>query len=215
MKKIIAFDCDSTLSSIEGVDELARIAGDRIFREVEDLTNLAMDGEVPVEEIFARRLDLIRPTREQCAEVGKMYLETVEPTAKETIAKLTDLGWECLIISGGFEPCIAPLAQELGIKRVEAVPLQFDETGNYLGFNSDYPTTRSGGKPEIIRLIRSAIGPNKFVMVGDGVSDLETTPEVDTFIGFFKYVQRKNVVKNCIERAFSMLEISKLLENHA
>ena len=45
MKKIIAFDCDSTLSSIEGVDELARIAGDQIFQEVENLTNLAMDGK--------------------------------------------------------------------------------------------------------------------------------------------------------------------------
>ncbi|MDB4498539.1 HAD-IB family phosphatase, partial [bacterium] len=123
MKKIIAFDCDSTLSSIEGVDELARIAGDQVFQEVEDLTNLAMDGKVPVEEVFARRLDLIKPTRAQCAEVGRMYLNTVEPTAKETIKKLQDQGWECLIISGGFEPCIAPLARELGIARVEAVPL--------------------------------------------------------------------------------------------
>jgi phosphoserine phosphatase len=52
MKKIIAFDCDSTLSAIEGVDELARIAGDQIFQEVENLTNLAMDGEVPCRRSF-------------------------------------------------------------------------------------------------------------------------------------------------------------------
>ncbi|MDG2399341.1 MAG: HAD-IB family phosphatase [Akkermansiaceae bacterium] len=211
MKKIIAFDCDSTLSSIEGVDELARIAGDQIFQEVEDLTNLAMDGKVPVEEVFARRLDLIQPTRAQCEEVGRMYLNTVEPTAKETIEKLQAQDWECIIISGGFEPCITPLAQELGIARVEAVPLQFDLEGQYLGFDENYPTTRSGGKPEIIRSIRAKIGPNRFIMVGDGVSDLETDPEVDTFIGFFRYVQRDSVAQNCNANAFS---ISEILETH-
>ena len=47
MKKLIAFDCDSTLSAIEGVDELARLAGDDVFRQVEDLTNQAMNGEIP------------------------------------------------------------------------------------------------------------------------------------------------------------------------
>ena len=211
MKKIIAFDCDSTLSSIEGVDELARIAGDQIFQEVEDLTNLAMDGKVPVEEIFARRLDLIKPTRAQCAEVGRMYLNTVEPTAKETIKKLQDQGWECLIISGGFEPCIAPLARELGIARVEAVPLQFDVGGQYLGFDENYPTTRSGGKPEIMRSIRAEIGPSKFVLVGDRASDLETDSEVDAFIGFFRYVRRNSVAQNCNAHAFSMSEI---IETH-
>lgn len=214
MKKIIAFDCDSTLSSIEGVDELARIAGDQIFKEVEDLTNQAMDGKVPVEEVFTRRLDLIQPTRSQCEEVGKMYLQTVEPTAKATIAHLQEQGWECLIISGGFEPCIAPLAAELGISRVEAVPLFFDESGKYLGYDDDYPTTRSGGKPEIIRSIRANMGPNKFVMVGDGVSDLETTPEVNIFIGFLKYVQRDLVARNCTSKALSMPEVAEIISDH-
>lgn len=211
MKKIIAFDCDSTLSSIEGVDELARIAGDQIFQEVENLTNLAMDGKIPVEEVFTRRLDLIRPTYAQCKEVGAMYLNTIEPTAKETIKKLQEQEWECIIISGGFEPCIAPLAQELGIARVEAVPLQFDTEGQYLGFDKKYPTTRSGGKPEIIRSIRAKIGQSRFVMVGDGASDLETDSEVDTFIGFFRYAQRESVAQNCSTHAFS---ISEIMETH-
>lgn len=211
MQKIIAFDCDSTLSSIEGVDELARIAGDQIFQEVEDLTNLAMDGKVPVEEVFARRLDLIQPTFAQCEAVGRMYLKTVEPTAKETINKMQKQGWTCIIISGGFEPCISPLARELGIAKVEAVPLKFDTRGQYLGFDENYPTTRSGGKTEIIRSIRAKLGLNKFIMVGDGVSDLETISEVDTFIGFFRYVQRDSVAQNCSASAFS---ISEILETH-
>lgn len=213
MKNIIAFDCDSTLSSIEGVDELARIAGDKVFREVEELTNQAMDGEVPVEEVFARRLELIRPNRKQCEMVGEMYLETIEPDAVETIKALQDRGWECIIISGGFLPCIKPLALKLNISRVEAVPLQFDEKGDYLSFDSQYPTTRSGGKPEIIRAIRESLTPQKIVMVGDGVSDLETTPDVDQFIGFFGYVKRSKVAQDCIHQASSTHEILAILEN--
>ena len=210
MKKIIAFDCDSTLSAIEGVDELARLAGDDVFRQVEDLTNQAMNGEVPIEEVFGRRLDLIKPTRQQCDAIGQMYLDEIEPTARETIAALQADGWECLIISGGFFPCIEPLAKNLGIERIEAVPLHFDDKGNYLGFDKGYPTTRDGGKPEIISSIRENQSPEIIVMVGDGVSDLETTPVVEHFIGFLRYAERPKVTANCIHCAKSLIEILKI-----
>jgi len=212
MKKIIAFDCDSTLSAIEGVDELARLAGDDVFRRVADLTNQAMDGTIAIEDVFGRRLDLIQPTREQCCRIGLMYLEQIEPTAKETIAKLQSEGWECLIISGGFAPCIELLAQELRIGKIEAVPLHFHPDGTYAGFDSSYPTTRNGGKPEILKRIRNTYTPERLVMVGDGVSDLETTPAVDHFIGFTRYAARPQVVENCIHQAKTLAAILDILK---
>jgi phosphoserine phosphatase len=212
MKKIIAFDCDSTLSAIEGVDELARLAGNEVFKQVEDLTNQAMDGKVPVEEVFARRLDLIKPTRQQCSDIGQKYLETIEPSARETISALQNAGWECLIISGGFAPCIADLARELKIERVEAVPLHFKDDGSYLGFDHTYPTTRSGGKPEIISTLKKELSPDLICMVGDGVSDLETSPLVDHFFGFLRYARREKVAENCMHRTESLLEILSILD---
>jgi len=211
MNKIIAFDCDSTLSAIEGVDELARLAGDDIFRLVENLTNQAMNGEVPVEEVFARRLDLIKPTQQQCEAVGQMYLEQIEPTARETIATLQANDWECLIISGGFTPCIEKIAKELNINRIEAVPLHFDGNGNYLGFDESYPTTRSGGKPDIIVQLKEELVPDIIVMVGDGVSDLETKTFVDHFIGFLRYVEREKVANNCMHSVKSLSHVVELL----
>lgn len=213
MKKIIAFDCDSTLSAIEGVDELARLAGDEIFRQVEDLTNQAMDGKIAIEDVFGSRLELIRPTREQCTQIGSMYLEKIEPTAKDTISKLQNEGWECLIISGGFAPCIELLAKELNISIVEAVPLDFHPDGSYAGFDASYPTTRNGGKPEIIDRISKDYTPDKLVMVGDGVSDLETTPVVDLFIAFTRYATRPKVVENCMHEAKSLAEILDILKD--
>ena len=214
MKKIIAFDCDSTLSAIEGVDELARLAGAEIFAQVENLTNQAMNGEVPVEQVFAHRLDLIQPTHQQCLDVGQMYLDHIEPTALRTIKTLQNDGWECIIISGGFAPCIQPLADHLGISRVEAVPLHFDDEGNYLDFDKTYPTTRDGGKPEVITQIKNSEPSDTIIMVGDGVSDLETKPIVDLFIGFLGYVAREKVANSCmhsVKKLSEILEITKAM----
>jgi phosphoserine phosphatase len=56
--KLICFDCDSTLSSIEGIDELARLRGPEAFARVEALTADAMNGRIPrCEDVFGRPLD--------------------------------------------------------------------------------------------------------------------------------------------------------------
>jgi len=198
--KLICFDCDSTLSSIEGIDELARLRGPEVFRRVEALTEDAMNGKVRVEDVFGLRLEVIRPSASDVEAVGRRYVETVEPTAKATVAKLVGLGWTPLIISGGFRQAIRPLAAFLGIARVEAVDFTFKTDGSYGGFDSAYPSTRSGGKQEIIERLRSELGPKKVVMVGDGVSDLETVPAVDLFIGYGGYVSRERVKRGA--RAF-------------
>ena len=213
MNKLIAFDCDSTLSGIEGVDELARLAGDDVFRQVEDLTNQAMNGEIPIEEIFSRRLELINPTRHQCLEIGKAYLEEIEPTAKETISKLKKQGWECIIISGGFVTCIEELAEYLEISSIEAVPLYFNENGDYLGFDSDYPTTRNGGKPELLKKVAKNTSAEHVVMVGDGVSDLETFGIADRFIGFTRYAARQQILENSPHIASELSQVLDILKD--
>ena len=53
----VVFDCDSTLSAVEGIDELA---GDH-SAEVSELTRRAMDGEVPLDQVYGRRLEMIHP----------------------------------------------------------------------------------------------------------------------------------------------------------
>ncbi|MFC5051654.1 HAD-IB family phosphatase [Rubritalea spongiae] len=191
--KLIIFDCDSTLSSIEGIDELARAKGPEVFAEVEALTNAAMNGEVPLDQVFARRLDIIRPDLATCTAVEQLYIDTVEPTAVDTLDKLREQGWSFAILSGGFKRLIEPLAKFLNIDRIEAVPLNLDENGLYVSFDNTYPTTYNGGKPEIIRQLKAEFSPEKIIMVGDGVSDLETQSEVDNFIGYGGYTPREKV----------------------
>lgn len=213
--KLIFFDCDSTLSSIEGIDELARAAGPEAFARVEALTHAAMNGEIPLDEVFPKRMECIAPDRELCDRVAKQYIDTVTPGAAALIGDLQSAGWTPVILSGGFEPLIRPLAAELGIRHVEAVPLHFDDEGNYSGYGRDYPTTRNGGKPEIIKEWKQALLPEKVVMVGDGISDLESGDACDLFIGFGGVVEREAVKSGSglWITGFEQLAVDKLEES--
>jgi phosphoserine phosphatase len=209
--KLICFDCDSTLSSIEGIDELARLRGPEVFARVEALTNDAMNGLVPMEDVFGKRMEIVRPGREEAAAVGRRYVETVEPTAKETLSLLMETGWTPVIISGGFRQTIRPLADFLGVSKVEAVDLHFLPDGTYKGYATTYPTTRSGGKGQIITELRAEFSPERVVMVGDGASDLETAPQVDLFIGYGGYVAREKVKREAKAFVTSLGSIPALL----
>src|SRR5690242_18249301 len=117
------FDVDSTLVSIEGIDVLA--GGNPA---IEKLTDAAMNGEIPLDQVYARRLEMIRPTREQVEALGRKYLESIVDGAEETLRALRDAGVQIHLVTAGIAQAIAPLAEHLEIpaRAVHAVALQFD-----------------------------------------------------------------------------------------
>ena len=209
--KLLFLDCDSTLSSIEGIDELARLSDPAVFDEVVKLTNAAMNGNVPLDEVFKKRMEIIRPSLGMVREVSRCYIDHIVEGAQKLIQHAREQGWTPVILSGGFEPIIRPFADQLGIEHVEAVPLHFDASGNYAGYSENYPTTRNLGKNEIIRQWKAAMLPEKVLMIGDGTSDLETKPDVDLMIGFGGVVSRDKV-KSGAEAWITQLDDLLLLE---
>jgi phosphoserine phosphatase len=191
--KLLLFDCDSTLSAIEGIDELGRLRGPEVFKAVEEMTTKAMDGSTPMESIFAKRLDMIKPTLKELESIGQKYIQEVEPTAVDTIKKLKANGWTVMIVSGGFTQAIRPLAQYLGIERVEAVELRFNADGSYAGYVESCPTAKSKGKNVVALKLRDEFKAYQTVLVGDGASDLEVKGDVDKMIGFGRYTPRPKV----------------------
>jgi len=176
------------------------------------MTQAAMEGRIRVEDVFGLRLDIIRPGRVETEAVAKRYIDEIEPTARATVRELAGRGWTPLILSGGFRQAIRPLAADLGIERIEAVDLRFDGQGAYAGFDTAYPTTRSGGKPEVIRRLKAELRPSRIVMVGDGVSDLEAKGEVDLFVGFGRYSVRERVQREAGAFIRSLDELLALVE---
>jgi phosphoserine phosphatase len=187
----VILDCDSTLSAIEGVDE---VAGPH-RQESERLTHLAMQGVLPLDEVYGRRLSLIRPTRTAIERLGEQYVARIVPGAAMVVRELLRHGVVVQILSGGFLQAVTHLARFLKVPddRTAAVRLEFNADGSYRDFDRTSPLARSGGKREWIRA-QDAWLPRRRLMVGDGVTDLETRPEVDAFAAFTGVVRREAVV---------------------
>jgi phosphoserine phosphatase len=210
--KLLLFDCDSTLSAIEGIDELGRLRGPEVFKAVEDMTTQAMDGSTPMESIFAKRLDMIKPTLKELESIGQKYIQQVEPTAVDTIKKLKAAGWTVIIVSGGFTQAIRPLAQYLGIERVEAVELRFNADGSYAGYVESCPTAKSKGKNVVVLKLRDEFKAYQMILVGDGASDLEVKGDVDKMIGFGRYTARPKVKAGADAFITSLDQLISLLD---
>ena len=188
--RFVFFDVDSTLVTVEGIDVLA--GGNP---EIARLTDAAMNGQIPLDQVYAKRLEIIRPTRYRVEQLAKRYIESLVDGAKETIAKLQDKGVIIHLVTAGIEQAILPLAEALNIRNVHAVALTFDAKGNYADFDRRSFLTRTGGKELVVRDIR-ARSHGKAAFVGDGVSDLEAKPAVDLFVGFGGVVVRPRVKEN-------------------
>jgi phosphoserine phosphatase len=146
---IICFDCDSTLSKIEGIDELGRHVDK--FDEMVALTNAAMNGELALEEVYGKRLDLIKPDQAQMAWLADLYISEIVEGVETVFNTLLAQGKQVHIISGGIRQAILPLAKKLGIPetQVHAVDVLFNKDGSFQNFDQQSPLARTGGKAVI------------------------------------------------------------------
>ena len=196
--KTVFFDCDSTLVRVEGIDELARLAG--ASDEVARLTEQAMNGSVPLEEVYGQRLAASRPDREALEWLAERYVETVVEGAAEVIAALHALDKDVHVISGGLRAAVERVAIHLGVPaaRIHAVPVRHDPAGRYAGFDEDAPLARAGGKIDVCRAVL-ANGGRPAAIVGDGATDLEARDACDAMIGFGGVAAREDVRKGADE----------------
>ena len=188
---IICFDCDSTLSKIEGIDELARRIG--LGEEMAALTDSAMNGEVPLEAVYERRLSLIKPDLNAIDWLADLYIDTMVDGVEQVFKTLLKKGKQVRIISGGIRQSILPLAEKLRLSAdyVHAVDIFFKQDGSYRGFDPASPLAKTGGKARVCQSLNDEAA--KLVMIGDGQTDLESKQAGAVFIGFGGVVERKAV----------------------
>jgi phosphoserine phosphatase len=185
----VLFDCDSTLAAVEGIESLVEslvksgmgTSGDDLEQRVRVMTDQAMDGGTPLEDVFGARLELVRPSRADLEALGAIYTERAMPHGQELVAALRFLGKTVGIVSGGLMIPVAIFARHLGIDAAEvhAVDTLHDDDGAYLDFDRQSPLARSGGKPAVLRAIGAA-RPGALALVGDGATDLEAALVPDT-----------------------------------
>jgi phosphoserine phosphatase len=206
----IFFDCDSTLSTIEGIDELARQKGR--LREVKQMTDAAMEGEIHLQSVYDRRLELLCPTRAEIRALEQCYRQTLVADAWQVIQALKWVGKEIFIVSGGLLAAVRPFGEWLGIpaQNIRAVEVHYNHlSGQWWDYQQDRwgqrpdveyldpedtPLIESQGKADIIRELRQG-RPGRAMLVGDGMSDLAARPAIDLIVGFGGVIIRQKVVE--------------------
>jgi phosphoserine phosphatase len=180
----ICFDCDSTLTRIEGIDELALRAGREA--EIASLTEAAMSGAVPLEAVYPKRLDLVRPDRAALVWLAERYVDEMVCGAAETVATLMRQGKAIYIVTGGLLQPVSEFARALGLAaaQVYAVEVHLD---------SSSPLCGSEGKAIICKRIAARHG--KVAMVGDGVTDLAARAGGASIVGYGGVIRREIVAR--------------------
>ena len=204
----IFFDCDSTLSTIEGIDELARQKGK--FEEIKRLTDAAMEGEVHLESVYDRRLDLLTPTRADIQAIAHDYSQTIVPDTLAVLAALRTANKEIFIVSGGLLDAVRPFGEWLGIPHdhIRAVDVRYNSlSGQWWDYQQDRwgdrpdveyldpettPLIESHGKANVIQELLSDRG-GRSMLIGDGMSDIAARSVVDLVVGFGGVVTRPRV----------------------
>ena len=208
--KTVVLDVDSTVAGIEGIDWLAERRGPDVASRIARLTDEAMRGLIPLEEVYGARLDAIRPTRADIDALSRAYVATIAPGCEDVVRRLLANGVRVVLVSGGLRQAIEPLAKLLGVAPVElnAVDIRFDGRGEYLDFDRASPLATSAGKPIVVTRLAAA---RPILAVGDGATDVAMRPAVDTFAAYTGFARRANVVAQADVVLDSFAELATLV----
>lgn len=187
----VIFDCDSTLSAVEGIAVLAEQNG--VYDEVHGLTEEAMAVSGMNTNLYRARLDLVKPSQLQLQALGSSYWDAVTPHVMPVIQTLHALGKTVYVVSAGIQEAVVDFAEKLNIPsaNVFAVHVYFDASGQYKDFDSHSPLATSTGKSEIVAMLRQKFAT--VAHIGDGMNDVEAAKSVDRFIGYGGACYRQSI----------------------
>lgn len=188
---LVAMDMDSTLITIECIDELAAIGG--IGSQVAEITERAMGGEIEFAESLARRVALLAGL--STAALDQVYEEKLHLSAgaESMIEGIKACGIRSLLVSGGFAFFTERLRARLGLDFTCANQPEVAQgrlTGRLTG-----PLVDANGKAQTVRETRMALGLDKdrVIVIGDGANDIPMMAEAGISIAYrAKPVVRRN-----------------------
>ncbi len=204
----VILDVDSTVASIEGIDWLAALRTPDVAAQIAAGTGRAMEGIVSLEAVYAERLRLVAPRRDEIDALGKAYVAAIAPGARETVAALRRAEVRVMLFSGGLRESILPVADALTIPRddVHAVSIRFNADGSYADYDRVSPFATNSGKPAMVERLAPA---RRILAVGDGATDARMKAVVDTFAAFTQFARREPVVKAADVELRSFAELTR------
>ena len=180
--RLLAFDMDSTLITIECIDEIASLHG--IGEQVSAITAAAMRGEIDFRTSLARRVALLEGLPE--SDLARVYDERLRlsPGAPRLLAACRDAGIATVLVSGGFTFFTDRLKTQLHIDHTLSNALEIESgrlTGRLLGDIVD-AEAKAARFAELAARYRD--GNGIAVAIGDGANDLPMLDAADVSIAY-------------------------------
>lgn len=202
---LVVMDMDSTLISIECIDEIADMQG--LKPQVSAITESAMRGEIDFAESLRRRVALLRSLDENALQ--RVYDERLQlnPGAEIMLAVLKKHGIKTLLVSGGFVFFTERLKARLGLDFAYANTLEVANgklTGNVLGNIVD-----AQAKADFLVQTRDALNlkPEQVIAMGDGANDLKMMAQAGVSIAY----HAKPVVREQASYALNFIGLDGLV----
>ncbi|WP_260598641.1 phosphoserine phosphatase SerB [Sphingomonas endolithica] len=169
-KKLIVADMDSTMITVECIDELADYAG--IKPQIAEITERAMRGELEFEAALDARVALLEGLDEAVIERCLRDRVSIMPGAVALVCTMKARGGHAVLVSGGFTRFADPVAAEIGFDRAIANRLLV-ERGRLTGKVAK-PIVGSHTKLETLlaTMAEQGLVPHQTMAVGDGANDL-------------------------------------------
>jgi phosphoserine phosphatase len=180
--KLLAMDMDSTLITIECIDEIGAAINKK--EEISAITAQAMRGEIDFPESLRKRVALLAGLDEE--ELQDVYDEKLRlsPGAEKLVDRCKRHGVKLLLVSGGFTFFTERLKERLGLDETLSNVLEIDNgklSGRVLGTIVD-----ADAKAAKFRQMAQRFGaaPEQTVAIGDGANDLKMMAEAGTSIAY-------------------------------
>lgn len=169
-KKLLVADMDSTMITVECIDELADYAG--IKPQIAEVTERAMRGELDFAEALRARVALLKGLDAAMIERCRTERVTLTPGAKTLIRTMTARGAHTVLVSGGFTRFAEPVGTEIGFAKVVANVLEIERDA-LAGTVTD-PIVDSARKQQELELAVAALGIDRTasMAIGDGANDI-------------------------------------------
>ncbi|MBN8807615.1 MAG: phosphoserine phosphatase SerB [Sphingomonas sp.] len=169
-KKLIVADMDSTMITVECIDELADYAG--IKAEVAAVTEAAMRGELDFEQALDARVALLKGLDESVIDRCLAERVTIMPGARALVRTMRAHGVTAILVSGGFTRFAEPVAREIRFDRAIANVLEVAD-GKLTGTVTK-PIVDSATKLATLSeaMLEFGLMREETLAVGDGANDL-------------------------------------------
>lgn len=168
-KKLLIADMDSTMITVECIDELADYAG--IKPQIADITERAMRGELDFAGALHERVALLKGLADEAIDRCRAERVKIMPGARALVQTMRARGATTLLVSGGFTRFTGPVAEEIGFERAVANVLEIAD-GALLGTVTMPIVDASRKRAELESAIEGGIDRHLTLAVGDGANDI-------------------------------------------